>query len=128
MGDRIARLRRAKGWNQSDLGERVGTTGGQISKYERGSYTPRSDLLARLADALEVSADYLLSGRSPEQPRRDFRLRHLVEDLEQLPRDQRDNLVGFLEALLSADRLLTRFRKQKAAEAPARTPRGVRRR
>jgi transcriptional regulator with XRE-family HTH domain len=138
MGDRIARLRRAKSWNQSELGQRVGTTGGQISKYERSSYTPRADLLARLADALEVSADYLLTGRSPEQPRQDFRLRHLVEELELLPREQRDNLVGFLEALLSANRLLTRFRgEKKAAETPPqapqkpktpKTPRGRRRR
>ena len=64
VGDRIARLRRTKGWNQEELGKRIGATGGQISKYERGEI-PRSWLfLARLAGEEGVDINRLLLGEA----------------------------------------------------------------
>ena len=111
LGDRIARLRRTKDWNQKELADRIGARPSQISKYERGSYLPRPDLLARLAEALEVSLDYLMTGRGAGETRRDFRLRERVEALEGLPTPQRDNLVAFLDALLAAHQLLRRYRE-----------------
>lgn len=111
LGDRIARLRRTKGWNQKDLADRIGAKPSQISKFERGSYLPRPDLLPRLAEALEVSLDYLMTGRSTGEARRDFRLRERVEALEGLPSSQRDNLIAFLDALLAAHQLLRRYRE-----------------
>ena len=109
LGDRIARLRRAKDWNQKELADRIGAKPTQISKYERGTYLPRPDLLPRLSDALGVSLDYLMTGRSGGEPRRDFRLRERVEALETLPEIQRSNLVSFLDALLAAHQLLRRY-------------------
>lgn len=111
LGDRIARLRRAKDWNQKELADRIGARPSQISKYERGSYLPRPDLLPRLAEALEVSLDYLMTGRGTGETRRDFRLRERVEALEGLPTNQRDNLVAFLDALLAAHQLLRRYQE-----------------
>ena len=123
LGDRIARLRRAKGWNQRELAERIGTGGTQISKYERGTYAPRADILSRLGDSLGVSTDYLLSGRMPGEPRRDLRLRERLEALESLPERQRDNLVGFLDSLLAAHQLLRRALEKRKQAAPARRTR-----
>jgi transcriptional regulator with XRE-family HTH domain len=111
LGDRIARLRRTKGWNQQELADRVGARPTQISKYERGTYLPRPDLLPRLSEALGVSLDYLMTGRSGSEPRRDFRLRERVEALETLPEAQRNNLVAFLDALLAAHQLLRRYQE-----------------
>jgi transcriptional regulator with XRE-family HTH domain len=119
LGDRIARLRRAKGWNQKDLGGRLGMRAAQVSKCERGSHSPRADLLRRLSEVLGVSSDYLLTGRSFGEPQRDFRLRERLEALEQLPEPQRNHLVEFLDALLSAHQLLRQYeqqREQKKAE------------
>ena len=113
LGDRIARLRRAKGWNQRELGRRTGMKATQISKYERGIYVPRADALPRLSAALGVSADYLLTGRPFREPQRDFRLRERIEALEALPEPQRDNLVAFLDALLAAHQLLRRYQEQE---------------
>jgi transcriptional regulator with XRE-family HTH domain len=41
LGDRIARLRRSLGWNQSELADRVSCRPNQISKFERGTYEPK---------------------------------------------------------------------------------------
>lgn len=111
LGDRIARLRRVKGWNQKELADRVGAKPSQISKYERGAYLPRPDVLPKMGEVLGVSLDYLMTGRSGGEPRRDFRLRERVEALETLPETQRSNLVAFLDALLAAHQLLRRYQE-----------------
>lgn len=46
--------------NQAQLAERVGIVQNQVSRYERGHNEPPADLVARLARALNTSADYLL--------------------------------------------------------------------
>jgi transcriptional regulator with XRE-family HTH domain len=58
-----ARLRAARdlrGWSQSDLGSRAGMPSSSIAHFETGSRKPSFDTLRRLANALEVTTDYLL--------------------------------------------------------------------
>jgi transcriptional regulator with XRE-family HTH domain len=101
IADRISRLRRARGWKQKELAAKIGSTLFQISKMERGRFVPRAGTLVRLADALEVTVDYLLTGRRPRAPQGDPRLRERLAALEKLPEQQRDSLVLFLDALLA---------------------------
>lgn len=112
LGGRLSQLRRAKGWSQRELGDRLSLRGSQISKLERGSFTPRVDLLPRLSETLGVSADYLLTGRSFGEPQRDFRIRDRVEALEALPEPQRVHLIEFLDALVSAHELLKKYEEE----------------
>lgn len=129
LGDRLSRLRRAKGWNQQELGKRMGLRGSQISKLERGSVTPRVDILPRLSEVLGVSADYLLTGRSWGESQRDYRLRDRIEALEMLPEPQRNHLVEFLDALVSAHEALQKYEKEeKPRKAAAKRKRRPRRR
>jgi transcriptional regulator with XRE-family HTH domain len=113
LGDRLSRLRRAKGWNQAELGRRIGMKGSHISKLERGSVVPRVDILPRLSEVLGVSADYLLTGRSYGEMQRDYRLRERVEALEMLPEPQRNHLVEFLDALVSAHQALRKYEEME---------------
>lgn len=48
-------------------------------------------------------------------PRRDDRLRERIEALETLPEPQRDHLVEFLDALISAHTVLRRYEGGGAA-------------
>ena len=108
LGRRLARLRRAKGWNQREMGERLGLRAAEISRLEVGRRQPRADLVPRLSEVFGVSSDYLLTGRSFGEPQRDARLRERIEALETLPEPQRNHLVEFLDALLSAHTILGR--------------------
>lgn len=117
IGDRLSRLRRAKGWNQKELGRRMGLRSSQISKLERGSVSPRADILPRFSEVLGVSADYLLTGRSFGETQRDYRLRDRVEALETLPEPQRNHLIEFLDALVTAHETMKKF---EVKGAPAR--------
>lgn len=107
IGDRIARLRRAKKWTQRQLAEKVGIRSASMSKYERGAYTLRADALVSIARVLNTSIDFLLTGREAEIAE-DTRLRARIALIEELPRELRDHVVSLLDAILQAHRCLVR--------------------
>jgi transcriptional regulator with XRE-family HTH domain len=102
IAERISRLRRARGWKQKELAAKIDSSLYQVSKMEGGRYVPRAVTLVRLAEALGVTVDYLLTGRTPRTPQGDPRLRERLPALDRLPAMQRDSLVLFLDALLTA--------------------------
>jgi transcriptional regulator with XRE-family HTH domain len=59
-GDRLQTLRRSKGFNQADLAEQTGTSQSMVGRYETGESDPSADVVIRLAQFFEVTADYLL--------------------------------------------------------------------
>lgn len=68
LGARIASLRREKGWSQAQLAHRLQISASAVGMYEQGRREPSADTLVALAQAFEVSTDYLLTGR-PLDPR-----------------------------------------------------------
>lgn len=60
FGDNVMLLRKKKKLSQSALGKIIGTSGDVIGRYERGDITPSIDVVSKIADALEVSVDYLI--------------------------------------------------------------------
>jgi transcriptional regulator with XRE-family HTH domain len=59
MSVRIKEARQARGWSQQDLAERIGVSQPTIVHWEQGTHTPRNLALARLADSLGVSRQWL---------------------------------------------------------------------
>lgn len=62
IGARIAFLRRRAGLSQSALAGAVGVTPAALGAYEQGRRMPAAAVLVALANRLEVSTDYLLTG------------------------------------------------------------------
>ncbi|PED58961.1 helix-turn-helix domain-containing protein [Bacillus toyonensis] len=60
--DRIIKKRKELGLNQTELAKRAGLKAPAISQYESGARNPSYDALIRLANALNVKVDYLVSG------------------------------------------------------------------
>ena len=56
LRNRIADVRRARGWSQRELGRRSGLSRQTISAIESGSERnqPRADVMVRLAEVFEV--------------------------------------------------------------------------
>jgi len=66
LGKRVLLRRRDLRLTQKELAERTGISANTIARLERGGVQDlRGSAIARLADALDVSADYLL-GRDAE--------------------------------------------------------------
>lgn len=56
----MADLRKSKNWSQSELATNSGVSREMIGKYERGEAVPSIDAPKKIADAFEVSMDYLV--------------------------------------------------------------------
>src|SRR5688572_19093291 len=61
--DRIKSARDLRGLSQAQLAEKTGLQVSAISHFETGGRSPSFDNLRKLADALDVTTDYLI-GRS----------------------------------------------------------------
>jgi transcriptional regulator with XRE-family HTH domain len=57
---RLRAARELRQWSQSELAERAGLPPSSIAHFETGTRKPSFDTLRRLANALEVTTDYLL--------------------------------------------------------------------
>ena len=104
---RLRAARENRRLSQGDLASRAGLRASAISHFETGTRKPSFDNLRRLADALEVTTDYLI-GRvtdSQELAGADRLHRHL----DRLSTDDRDIAEGFLKLL--ADKAKSKARK-----------------
>jgi transcriptional regulator with XRE-family HTH domain len=61
IGTRIKELRIQKRLKQAELGAIVGLTYVQIGRYELGKAEPSSNMLSKLAKALDTTTDYLVN-------------------------------------------------------------------
>jgi transcriptional regulator with XRE-family HTH domain len=99
--DRLRRLRREREWSQGQLAKKVGIDIQRISKYERGISSPPLEALACIARSLEVSVDYLLTGKSTKTEKlNDARLIEKIEELETLPREYQETLISVLDSFI----------------------------
>lgn len=65
LGRRVQQLRKAKGFSQEELADRVGVSRQAVSKWEGGQTAPDLERLLALSKQLDVTTDYLLTGQHP---------------------------------------------------------------
>jgi transcriptional regulator with XRE-family HTH domain len=102
-GQRLARLRKERGWTQVELAERVGITQTLLSDYERGKLRLNADMIVQLATALETTTDELLkpsASRSPLRRKPSLRLQRRMEKIEKLPAHQQNYLLKTIDGFL----------------------------
>ncbi len=97
FGDNMMLLRKKKGISQADLGKMTGTSGDVIGRYERGDITPSIEVVSKIADALEVSVDYLI-GKTKMVLDADTMRR--MEDISSLPEDNKNFLLNMIDMAL----------------------------
>lgn len=60
FGKRITEVRKVKKLSQDDLAKKLEAHGAVIGRYERDEVKPSIEMAAAIAEALEVSLDYLV--------------------------------------------------------------------
>ena len=98
FGQRVTIVRKQRRLTQTALGERVGTSGDIIGKYERGEMKPSVETARKLADALGVSLDYLTGTEEANVPSEETRRR--MQEIEQLPEEDRARIYHLIDALI----------------------------
>jgi transcriptional regulator with XRE-family HTH domain len=107
IAERLKTLRTEAGWSQTELAERIGSDGRQVSRYENGRITPSLEALVRIAETFNVSVDYLVV---PDAPRRPLHspenlLGDKLADLATLDDDDQAALLKVLDALVTKTKL-----------------------
>ena len=73
LGEKIALLRKQKGWSQEDLAERLDISRQSVSKWESGTSVPDLDKIIKVSELFQVSTDFLLKDETdiPASPSND---------------------------------------------------------
>jgi transcriptional regulator with XRE-family HTH domain len=102
-GQHLAELREAAGLTQQQLAAKLGVQQSNIAFWERWDKPPRGDVLPKLAEALNVSADELLGIRAPKPKKQAAkgRLQVVFESASKLPRRQQRKIAEVVEALVA---------------------------
>lgn len=116
IADRIRQLRQEKRWTQAELGERVGVHQKQVSSYERGVNVPSTDVLIKLAEAFDVTLDFLAFEAQGQPAKLNIQDRELLRRFEAV-----DGLSEQEKALAKQmlDLLILKHRYRQVAEAGA---------
>jgi len=107
FGEKIIALRKQLKWSQDDLAKKIGTSAPIIGRYEREEITPSIDVAAKIADALNVTVDYLI-GQS-DHLIMDKNLVRRMEDIEALPNEEKDKVYYFIDMALAYNKTKKAF-------------------
>jgi transcriptional regulator with XRE-family HTH domain len=104
LGQRLARIRKERGFTQVELAQKVGTIQAVISDYERGRVRPHAAIIGQVSQALGVTADELLgiAAASPQAASShgvSRRILRRMQVLEQLPAHDQKAILKFIDAL-----------------------------
>lgn len=107
FGQRLAHLRKARGFTQTELGQLVGLSQRLMTYYESEGGRPPGHLLPKLAETLGVSVDALLGVETIHEPPppKHSRLWRKLRAIEDLPDADRKAVIRFVDALLARQRL-----------------------
>jgi transcriptional regulator with XRE-family HTH domain len=108
LGENIYKLRRERKWSQDKLGKMVKIDGRQICRYEKENSVPSAETLRKLAEAFEVTVDYLLSANSDsefERPQiKDPELFDFFREIDQMGAKERSAIKFVLETFVNNSR------------------------
>jgi transcriptional regulator with XRE-family HTH domain len=102
IGQRLARLRKERGYTQVGLAEKTGTRQVLISAYETDRAALSAEMAVRFAVALEVSTDELLhpnvKKKSTAKP--SLKVMRRLEQIEKLPENKQAFILSALDSML----------------------------
>lgn len=97
LGEHILILRKKHNLSQAALGKKVDTSGDIIGRYERDIMTPSIEVIMKIADALNVSIDFLVGKTTLEL---DSNVLKRVEEVSKLNDEEKDKIFMVIDALI----------------------------
>lgn len=102
IGQRLARIRKERGFTQMELAEKIGLIQSLISSYENGVLKLSAEMAVRFARALDVTTDDLLRPKQSKQRSRQPSRKVLrrLELIESLPSHQQQTVLKTIDTML----------------------------
>jgi transcriptional regulator with XRE-family HTH domain len=118
LGQRIKELRKLRGWTQKDLADKLGLNFSHLNKYEGGWNVPPIEKLISIAEVLDVTVDFLLTGNASEdKPLHNTRLLERFRALEGAPHEDKETVIKLIDALIVRQKVESAVRPSKRKSA-----------
>ena len=98
IGHRIKEIRESRGYTQEQLAEKLNLSVQHISVIERGVKSPRLDTFIKIANILEINADYLL--KDVLQVSSQLTSNELYDMLGQVPEKEKRRILEVVRVLI----------------------------
>jgi transcriptional regulator with XRE-family HTH domain len=98
IGSKIVELRKENNLSRDELGKNVGTSGAVIGRYERNEITPSIEVAAKMANALNVSLDFLVGNTSLMI--KDKKILERLENIDRMSEQEKNQLFNVVDALI----------------------------
>ncbi len=97
FGDRLSEIRKKKKISQDDLAKKIGVHAPVIGRYERSEVKPSIEVAVKIAEALNVSLDYLVGST-------DLMLEkgivNRIQNIQKLSEEDKGHLFALMDAFL----------------------------
>jgi transcriptional regulator with XRE-family HTH domain len=116
FGPRLTALRKNAGLSQTALAGEIGISQRMMAYYESPTAQPPANLLPAIARVLGVSIDALLGVETTRNKTRatDTRLQRRLQQIEQLPPEERRQILQVLDAFIERGQLKQRINTLEA--------------
>lgn len=91
FGQRLKETREAKALTKDALGKLVKIHYSQIGRYERNEASPSADILKKMANALDVSTDYLMNGTTADLAAENIQDKTLINQFNRIAELSEEN-------------------------------------
>jgi transcriptional regulator with XRE-family HTH domain len=93
FGKRLTTAREAKALTKDKLGKIVAVHHSQIGRYEKGEASPSAEVLKKMANALDVSTDYLMNGTTLDLAAENIQDKTLINQFNRITELSTDNKI-----------------------------------
>jgi transcriptional regulator with XRE-family HTH domain len=119
LANNLKRLRKKRGWLQTQLAEQIGSHLSHINRLETGKYNPSLNVFQKLAAVFEVTIGYLVSDTDEDFKEvciEDKNLMERVKLIDSFEEEDKSAPIRVIDSMLTKKKIHNLIIKETAAE------------
>ena len=108
LGEKIRQLRKRNNVTQEEFAKLIGTHESHVGRYEKDQSNPTAHILKKIAQAFNVSADYLLFDKEETSLTAkigDQELLDMFQELDKMDKEKRDLIKRIISMAINEDKI-----------------------
>ena len=114
FGENLKQARSDKNLSQGQLAEKIAMHSTHISRYERNLANPTIEVVKKVAEALDVSVDFLIYGNKEEKARNQIGDSELLSMFSKVQKLKKED-IGIVKSLIDAYLIKTDLQQKFAS-------------
>ena len=97
FGERLSDLLKEKNMQQQTLAQKAGVTEAAVSHYVKGDRIPRASVMARIADSLGTTSEFLMNGAEVDSKKEvTYAKRLIARNVKQMTKEEKIEIMAIL--------------------------------